>query len=109
MLQATALLGLYQAELARVLCINCADIGQLASGRQCLQPGTLAWRQARLFIRLYQALYSLHAGNGPAMCHWLHVPQPGLGGEPHLLLIDDGRLADVVHCVEQAVNPAAGA
>ncbi|MGB5474027.1 MAG: hypothetical protein WBQ78_11175 [Gammaproteobacteria bacterium] len=104
-LQITALLGLYQAELARILCIKCKDIGQLASGRRCLEPGSEPWRQARRLVRLYQALYDRQNGNGAAMCHWLRVPQPVLGGVPHLLMVDDGRLADVVHCLEEAAGP----
>ncbi len=103
-LQITALLGLYQAELARILCIKCGDIGQLASGRRCLEPGSEPWRQARRLVRLYQALYARQDGNGAAMCHWLRVPQPVLGGVPHLLMVDDGRLVDVVHCLEQAAG-----
>lgn len=105
-LQITALLGLYQAELARILCIKCGDVGQLASGRRCLEPGSEPWRQARRLVRLYQALYARQDGNGAAMCHWLRVPQPVLGGVPHLLMVDDGRLADVLHYLEQAAGQA---
>lgn len=101
-LQITELLVLYQAELARILCIKCGDVGQLASGRRCLVPDTVAWRQARLLVRLYRALYARHDGNGAAMCHWLRVSQPVLDGMPHLLMVDEGRLEDVVHCLEQA-------
>jgi len=39
-LQITTMLGLFQAELARVLQVNCVDIGQQSSGRQILEPGT---------------------------------------------------------------------
>ena len=103
-LQITALLGLYQAELARVLRIKCGDIGQLASGRRCLEQGSEAWRQASLLVRLYRALYARHNGNGAAMCHWLRVPLVALGGVPHLLLVDEDRLADVVRFLERAAD-----
>ena len=104
-LQVTELLGLYQAELARVLQLNCGDIGALASGRRCLEPGTIAWEQARLLVRLYQSLYVRQKGNGAAMCHWLRVPQWSLRGDvPHLLMVDDGRLDDVLRCLEQAAG-----
>ena len=42
-IQITALLDSYQAELVRVLGIRYGDIGLLASGRQSLQPATASW------------------------------------------------------------------
>jgi hypothetical protein len=99
-MQVTAMLGLYHAELARILQTDCPGIGQLASGQQCLQQGTTAWRQACLLVRCYRALYRLHAGDGTAMYHWLHVYQPALGGIPHLLLVDEQQLAAVVKWLE---------
>lgn len=105
--QITTFLDLYHAELARILGVKCADIGQLTSGRRCLEPGSMAWRQACLLLRLYQALFSLSGGDGVAMRHWLRVRHRGLGGSPHLLMVDDGRLADVVACLEQAGDCAA--
>jgi hypothetical protein len=99
--QITTFLDLYHAELARILGVQCADIGQLTSGRQCLEPGSMAWRQACLLVRLYQALFSLSGGDGVAMRHWLRVSHRDLGGSPHLLMVDEGRLADVVACLER--------
>jgi hypothetical protein len=107
-LQITGLLGLYQAELARVLRVNCGVIGQLASGRRCLEPGTAAWQQASQLVRLYQALYVQLDGNGVAMCHWLRVPHPRIGGVPHLLMVDDGRLDDVVRGLERMTGGRPG-
>ncbi len=43
-LQAADLLGLYNAELARILGLMCDDIGRIASARDTLQPDTEAWR-----------------------------------------------------------------
>jgi hypothetical protein len=103
-LQVTALLGFYQAELARILKVTCADIGQLAAGRRCLEPDTMAWRQALLFVRLYRILYARHDGDGAAMCHWLRIPQASCGGVPHLLLVDEGRLPDVLRRLERSAG-----
>ena len=100
-LQITALLGLYQAELARILQTECPVIGQLASGRRCLEPGTTGWRQAALLVRMYRALYRTYAGDGAAMVHWLHVHQALLGGVPHRLLVDERRLDAIVDCLER--------
>lgn len=99
-LQIVDMLGLYQAELARILRLKCGDIGRLAAAQQCLEPATPAWERARLLVRCYRALYIVQQGNAVAMRHWLHVPDAALGGVPHLLIVDDGRLADVVACLE---------
>lgn len=99
-LQLAALLDLYQAELARMLELQCPDIGRLASGQQLLQPGTRAWQQAGLLLRCYQALYRVMAGNGVAMRHWLRVHVDALQGIPHRLLVDEGRLVVVVEYLE---------
>ena len=62
-LQAVEMLALYNAELARILCLHCADIGKLASGKACLEENSLSWRQAELFIRFYNNLYDyFHCG-----------------------------------------------
>lgn len=105
-LQITALLDLFHAELARVLCLKCGDIGELAAARRCLEPGTEAWAQALLFIRLYRALYTSMSGNGVAMRHWLRVEDEALGGVPHLLIVDAGRLQEVVMYLENSLRRA---
>lgn len=102
-LQIVALLDMFQAELARVLHLKCGDIGELASARRCLEPGTEAWGQALLFVRFYRALYARMKGNGVAMRHWLRVEDTALGGVPHLLIIDAGRLQDVVMYLENSL------
>ena len=50
-LRVTTMLDMLQAELARVLQVNCGDIGLLSSGRRVIEAGTLSWTQARLFVR----------------------------------------------------------
>ncbi len=99
-LQIVDMLGLYQAELARVLQLKCGDIGRLAAAQQCLEPATPHWEQAQLLVRCYRALYVTQNGDGVAMRHWLRITDETLGGVPHLLIVDDGRLADVVACLE---------
>jgi hypothetical protein len=99
--QITTFLDLYHAELARILGVKCADIGQLTSGSRCLEAGSMAWRQACLYVRLYQALFIRSAGDGVAMRHWLRVANRELGGIPQLLIVDEGRLADVVAYLER--------
>jgi len=100
-LQITTMLDMYQAELARILGIKCGDIGQLSSGKQCLQPGTDAWRRALLFVHFYRLLFKQMNGDGIAMRHWLRIDNRQLEGVPHLLIVDDDRLPDVVDCLER--------
>ena len=100
-LQIVDMLDLYQAELARMLRLKCSDIGRLAAARHCLEPVSPAWEQAQLLVRCYRALYVVQHGDAVAMRHWLRVADEALGGVPHLLMVDDGRLAEVVACLEQ--------
>ena len=99
-LQITDMLGLYQAELARILGINCPDIGELASARRHLEPDSEAWQQAGLLIRFYQALYDRLSGDGVAMRNWLRIEHEALQGVPHLQMVDDGELEKIVAWLE---------
>ena len=101
-LQITWMLDLYQAELARVLGIKCGDIGQLANGYEQLSPDTDAWARARQLVNCYQLLFRHLAGDGVAMRHWLRIEQCGLGGIPHRLMVDEGRLDDVIEFLKHA-------
>jgi hypothetical protein len=101
-LQIINLLDMYQAELARVLHLKCGDIGELSCARQYLETGTGHWQQALLFVRFYRLLYDRMGGDGVAMRHWLRVENDGLGGVPHLMIVDDDRLAEVVRYLENA-------
>jgi hypothetical protein len=105
-LQIIALLDLFHAELARVLHLRCGDIGELASASRCLEPETEAWEQALLFVRFYRALYTSMDGDGVAMRHWLRVEHAALGGIPHLLIVDEDRLQEVVMYLEQGTRGA---
>jgi hypothetical protein len=92
--------AMYQAELARILCVTCADIGLMASGKHFLVPDSKAWQQAIRFVRLYELLYETFNGNEAAICHWLRAENPVLNGIPLYLMVDSGRLVDVVKTVE---------
>ena len=97
------MLGLYQAELARVLGLQCRDIGDFASAKATLPGGSSAWDKARLFVRLYERLYLFCAGDAVAMYHWIRARQPRLTDTPLLLMVDEGRLAELVDWFDTAV------
>jgi len=99
-LQIADMLGMYHAELARVLKLKCADIGQLASVKHFIKQGTVSWEQAVLFIRFYQALYKMHSGNEIAIYNWMRVENQQLNGTPLLLIVDNNCLEYVLSFIE---------
>ncbi len=103
-LQISEMLGMYHAELARVLKLQCADIGKLASIQQFIEPGTVAWEQAVLFVRFYQTLYKMHCGNEIAIYNWIRVENKQLKGTPLLLIVDNSRLEYVLNFIENYIN-----
>jgi len=100
------MLQLYQAEMARILGLQCGDVASLAQARTRLKPDTHAWQQACLLVRCYRALYDACQGNGVAMYHWLHRDLPELGGTPHRLMVDEHALAGVVAYLEESPRNA---
>jgi len=101
-IQVTELLGMYQAELARILGQQCGDIGELTSGKRCIKQDSKAWRQAVLFIETYNFLYDYFEGDSIAMYHWMRADNKHLKGTPHFLIVDDGRLELIHDYLEQA-------
>lgn len=87
---------MYHAELARILGLQCGDIGELANGKATIECNTHAWEQAVQFVRMYQLLYKKFEGNGIAMYHWLRTDCPELGCSPHLAMVDHHRLPDIL-------------
>jgi hypothetical protein len=94
-------LNLYHAEIARILGFQCQDIGQLSSAQLMLQSGTPAYSHAILFILMYQALYDKFSGNVIAMSRWLHCQHPQLETSPHLLMVDQAQISQVVDLLSQ--------
>lgn len=94
-LQIRDFLNLYNAELARILCLNCADITQLGVARHYLEVDTAAWEQALLFRETYQILFKRHQGNGVAMNHWLRKWHAVMKPSPLLLMVDFSGLQTV--------------
>jgi len=104
--QITQFLGLYQAEAARVLGVQCADIGACASAQKVLQAGKPEWNKARQFVRLYEILFTRFAGDSVAIYHWLRARHPRFGNTPLLLLVDEGKLDDIVVWLESTLPDA---
>lgn len=91
-LQIRDILNLYNAELARILTLQCADVGRLGVARNYLEAGSSTWRQALLLRSSYQLLYNWLEGDSVAMNHWLRKSHPDLKPSPFLLMVDHGGL-----------------
>jgi hypothetical protein len=104
-IQVIELLGMYHAELARILGLQCGDIGELTSGQRCIQRGSKTWQQAVLFVETYNLLFDYFDGDGVAMYHWMRADNAHLNGTPHFLIVDDGqlqRIHDYLYLANQA-------
>ena len=101
-LQAAELLGLYRAELARILGLQCEDVGALAEIRALLEPNSKAWKRAQVFVGFYQSLDKVMQGNAVDMCHWLRRHNEALGNAPFYLIVDEGRLDDVFKYLQES-------
>ena len=84
-IQVTEMLGMYHAELARILGKQCGDIGKLSSGKYCIQKDSETWQRAVLFIEMYQHLFDYFDGDRVAMYHWMRSHNKKLDGTPHYL------------------------
>jgi len=99
-LQITEMLGLYQAELARILHLQCGDIGALASAKSVLDEQSESWQYALAFVQFYQALYTYCDGEGAAMCNWLRREHAGLNKTPLLTMVDDLNIENVIRLLK---------
>ena len=95
-IQVIELLGMYHAELARILGQQCGDVGELTSGRCCIQRDSDAWSQASLFVKTYNLLFDYFNGDSVAMYHWMRAHNKELQGTPHFLIVDAGKL-QIIH------------
>jgi hypothetical protein len=102
-IQVTEMLGMYNAELARILGQQCGDIGKLSSGQSCLDMKTPAWERAVLLVETYNLLFDYFDGDGVAMYHWMRAENRQLHGTPHFLIVDDGKLGDIHDYLKHAV------
>jgi hypothetical protein len=101
-IQITELLGMYNAELARILGQQCEDIGKLNSAKSYIKKDSEGWQQAVLFIEMYHQLFDYFEGDSIAMYHWMRVHNKHLNGTPHFLIVDDGKLQNIHDYLLQA-------
>lgn len=101
-LQITEFLDMYHAELARVLHLQCGDIGQLANGKRVLVENSKSWQQAVLFVKFYTLLYDKLQGDGVIMRNWLRRKHDSLSETPLILIVDHDQLSEVMAWLDQS-------
>ena len=87
---------MHHAELARVLHLQCRDIGALANGKTVLDEDSASWAHVLAFLNFYQNLYSHFEGDGVAMCNWLRRDHPEFNKTPLLVMVDDLRIESII-------------
>ncbi len=95
-LQITQMLGIYNAELARILHLRCADIGELSSAHTNIQSNTEAWFQAIKYVEMYEGLYYLCEGSEIKMNNWLRKKHKYLQAIPLYLMVDEQKINRVI-------------
>ncbi len=93
-------LGLIRAEVARIIRTQCTDVGALFEGHTLLQNESFSWQQAHLFVYFFQLLEKQMGGDEIKMIHWFRSQNESLGNSPFYLIIDEGRLMDVIGLLE---------
>lgn len=103
-LQAAQMLTILNAELARILHIQCQDIGLLLDAKSEIKANSLQMDLAEEFICFYNLLYDYFRGDAVAMRHWLRADNKELQGTPLLIIIDEMRIADVISYLKSSAD-----
>jgi len=96
-LQITQMLGIYHAELARILHLQCADIGELSNANNVISKNSAPWFEAEKYIEIYENLYLSHDGNEALINNWLRKENKKLQAIPLYLMVDELRIDDVLN------------
>jgi uncharacterized protein (DUF2384 family) len=87
-LKAAELLGLSQAQLARVIGIDPSTLSRRISGDRGLDEGTKEYEAALLFIRLFRSLHAIVGGHDASARAWLSSPNLAFATQRPRDLID---------------------
>ncbi len=94
--RATDSLGLYRAELARILCLKCGDVSDSIHLESLLSDNIDIQKKAERFVAFHELLENSFPGDSVAMLHWFRKENTNLSTTPFLAIVDDGRLEDVM-------------
>ncbi len=83
--------------MARILGIRCEDIGALNAMQCPCALNSATADRARRLVALYELLFDVHKGNEVTSYNWLRRANADLEGQPLLLIVDEGRIDEVIH------------
>ena len=101
-INAAALLGLKQSELAPILGLSPATISRMAGGEYDLSKGDKSWEFAALFVRMFRSLDALVGSNEEHARTWLQSMNRAFGAPPKTLISTTEGLVRVVHYLDSA-------
>ena len=101
---ATDTLGLYRAELARILGLNCGDVSDSQNLELLFKSNSAVRSQAELFVHFFLFLEMLFPDDTVLMVNWIRKGNVDLGTTPFLAMVDHGKLSDVVDVLQQTLK-----
>ena len=90
------MLGVYRAELARILHLKCFDVSNPIMLEILLSDDVELERRARRFVQLYTLLEKQFSGDAAAMANWVRRENVLLETTPLLAMVDQDRTEDVI-------------
>ena len=99
-MNAAALLGLKQSELAPILGLSTATISRMANGEYALDQAAKSWEVAALFVRMFRSLDALVGSNEEHARAWLESSNRAFGAAPKKLIANVEGLVRVVHYLD---------
>lgn len=89
-------LGLYRAELARILGLHCDDVSDAVQLELLLDTSQVIHHQAERFIRMFRLAELFCSKENHPITNWFRQPMDELGTSPFYAMVDQGRLEDLV-------------
>jgi hypothetical protein len=93
---ATDSLGLYRAELARILGLMCSDVGDSLLLEDLLNRDAETNMRAQRFVFFFSRLEILFDHDSIKMAHWFRGKHKTLGTSPLLAMVDENKLEEVI-------------
>lgn len=97
-------LGLYRAELARILGLMCADVSDISRLESILKARAECQLRAEQFVLFYDFLDKTHSSDAVLMLNWFRRHNNELGTTPFLALVDEGRLVETITLLKHSAD-----
>ena len=92
-------LGLYRAELARILGLMCQDVSDSHVLEAILHDNKNAHHYAQRFIVFYNTLEKHYDGDSVTIINWFRKHNAQLETTPFLAMVDEHRIEDVISSI----------